>query len=267
MRRLDGNSLADTRAPRENQPKLPSQFSFETDDASTAIQTPRSFFLPLRYESRYQYPLIVWLHSDGHNERQVEQVMPHVSLQNFVSVGLRGVRAADSMGHGFDWPQTSAGVHAAARRINSAIDEAKSRFAIHADRIVLAGHGSGGMMAMRLGLQSPEQFAGIISVGGGMPRAGRLFSDFEVLRQRKLPILWQLATQKPGFDGDLLMDDLRQLMLTGSQVEVRQYLDDDEMNTVTLKDINQWVMERIVLGSTAEPESKPPTTPAFFSAN
>lgn len=120
---------------------------------------------------------------------------------------------------------------------------------------------------MRLGLQSPNQFAGVVSIGGALPRGGGLFNDFETLRQRKLPILWQLATQKADFDPDLLTDDLRQLMITGSQVELRQYVDDDEMNTVTLGDMNRWLMERIVLQDNVEVESQRSASPVAFSVN
>ena len=44
-------------------------------------------FTPLHYERNYAYPLIVWLHGPGDDERQVTRVMPLVSMRNYVGVG------------------------------------------------------------------------------------------------------------------------------------------------------------------------------------
>ena len=52
-----------------------------------------SFFLPVNYSANYEYPLLVWFHSNGFNEHQAEQVMPNISLRNYVRVGLRGTKA------------------------------------------------------------------------------------------------------------------------------------------------------------------------------
>ena len=45
-----------------------------------------SFFVPLHYEPNYAYPLVVWLHGPGDGHRQLKQVMPHISLRNYVAV-------------------------------------------------------------------------------------------------------------------------------------------------------------------------------------
>ena len=45
-----------------------------------------SLFAPLRYTPSYPYPLIVWLHGYGSDERQLVRVMPLVSMQNYVAV-------------------------------------------------------------------------------------------------------------------------------------------------------------------------------------
>ena len=44
---------------------------------------------PLHYERNYAYPLVVWLHGPGDNERQLQRIMPLVSMRNFVSIGPR----------------------------------------------------------------------------------------------------------------------------------------------------------------------------------
>ncbi|NND96431.1 MAG: hypothetical protein HKN47_03770 [Pirellulaceae bacterium] len=109
----------------------------------------------MHYESNYQYPLIVWLHSDGFNENQIDHVMPHVSTRNYLATGIRGTRAIDSVGHQFEWHNSAAAIDATHEKVLCAIDEVSDRYSIHTSRIVLAGYRSGGTMAMRIALRDP----------------------------------------------------------------------------------------------------------------
>ena len=226
----------------------------------------RAFLLPLHYESNYRYPLVVWLHSDGFNENQVQHVMPHISLRNYVAAGVRGVRAADSLGHRFDWASSSAAAGAAHEAVARTIDEAAERFSIDPSRVILAGYRSGGSMALRLALRDPRRFAGVISLGGTFPSAGGVFGDLASLRQRQLPMLWQWATASGTFDPERLKTDIRSAMLMQAKVEIRQYDDDDEMNTVALADIDRWIMQRVVSGGQGS-ESSCSIAPVRFSSN
>ncbi len=118
------------------------------DNSWAQLTAHRSFFLPLHYVATYEYPLIVWLHSNGSNENQIDHVMPHISLRNYVGVGIRGTKAADAVGHRFDWHQSPAAIATSHEAVIEAIDEASERFSIHKSRIVLAGYGAGGTMAI-----------------------------------------------------------------------------------------------------------------------
>ena len=91
---------------------------------------PRSFFLPVHYTASYRYPLIVWLHHDGFNEHQIDQIMPHVSTRNYIGIGIRGNQAADSAGHCFGWHDSPAAIDSTHDAIQEAIAEAKHRFSI-----------------------------------------------------------------------------------------------------------------------------------------
>ena len=53
--------------------------------------TPHALFVPMHYEPNYAYPLLVWLHGPGDDERQLQRVMPLISLRNYMAVGPRGV--------------------------------------------------------------------------------------------------------------------------------------------------------------------------------
>jgi phospholipase/carboxylesterase len=208
---------------------------------------PRSFFLPLHYTPSYRYPVIIWFHHSGFNEHQIDQIMPHLSLRNYIGIGVRGNQAADSAGHCFDWHDSPAATDATHGAVCEAIEEATSRFSVDLQRVVLAGYQNGGTMAQRVALRSPKQFAGVISMGGLMPR-GEL-GLFDELRQRKMPLLWQWSANNPLYNEENLRADCQLAMSISADVEIRQYANDDEMNTVTLKDANDWVMRKIIANS------------------
>ena len=235
----------------------------------THFSAPRHFFLPMHFEPKYQYPLIVWLHNDGYNENQIEQLMPHISLRNYIAVGVRGNRAADSVGHRFDWHDSSAAIETAHHRVAGAIDDAVSQFSVHPDRVVLAGYRSGGTMALRIAMRDPSRFAAVASFGGRMPNGGNAFGDLNTLRRHRLSMLWQWAEDDACYQPDSLKEDIQSALTINAKVDILQYKGDDEMNTAALSELNQWIMSRVVSGvATASAAADPwSTSPTGFSNN
>jgi phospholipase/carboxylesterase len=121
----------------------------------------------MHYEANYAYPVVVWLHSNGGDEKQLLRVMPHVSMRNYVGVGVRASFPCD--GRGYQWQQSSQNILTAENRVQEAIAAAQAKFNVNADRIFLAGHEAGGTMAFRLALRSPRKYAGALSAGGRFP--------------------------------------------------------------------------------------------------
>jgi phospholipase/carboxylesterase len=248
------------------QDSLPHGEEFFVETSSWAhLRSHRSFFLPLHYTSSYEYPLVVWLHCNGFNENQIDHVMPYISLRNYVGVGIRGTRAADSFGHRFDWHDSPAAVAATHDAVVEAIDEAGERFSVHPRRIVLAGYRDGGTMALRIAMRQPDRFAGAISLGGRMPQGA--IRNVNQLRQRRLPMLWQWGQGNADYTEENLKRDCRSSMIIGGQVEVRQYPGNDEMDTVTLRDVDEWIMRRIVSGSSVADSDRWATSPTLYSSN
>jgi phospholipase/carboxylesterase len=229
------------------------------------VAAGHAFFLPLHYTPTYQYPLLIWLHSNGFNENQLDDVMPYISLRNYVGVGVRATKAADAIGHRFDWHQGTAAIAAAHDAIITAVDEASERFSVNSDRIILAGYRDGGTMALRIAMRQPKRFAAAVSLGGAMPH-GAIRNIIE-LREKRLPMLWQWGGARQDFTSDLLKSDCRMAMSIGGQVEVRQYPGDDEMDTVVLKDIDDWIMRRIVSRSSTSTSDRWASSPTAYSAN
>ncbi len=224
--------------------------SFDSIVPESAFRTGHMFLLPVHYEEKYEYPLVVWLHDDGNNETQLKQVMPHISLRNYIAVGVRATKAADSIGHCFNWSDSKSAVHQAYESVVNLIDECSERFSINTDRVVLAGYRSGGSMAMRIAFRDPNRFAGVVSMGGYLPKSGHAFSSLHKLRDRKMPMLWQWGLENPSFCMDRLAKDLTSAQMAQLSLLVQQYTGtEDEMSTEVLADIDRWIMNRIVAGN------------------
>jgi len=254
-------------ASKQSGPPDDEQFDCECDSIASvaAVVGGRSYFLPLHYTPSYRYPVIVWLHCDGFNEHQIDDVMPHINLRNYIGVSVRASHAADAAGHRFNWHHGATGIAFAHETVVGAIEEAEERFSVHESRIVLAGYRSGGTMALRIAMRDPYRFAGAISLGGAMPRGA--IRNFSQLRRRRLPMLWQWAAGRSDYTAETVRDDCRLALDASAQVELRQYPGDDEMDTVVLRDLNEWMMRRIVSDDCSAATERWATGPTTYSAN
>ncbi len=211
--------------------------------ARPATDSPVATFIPKHYESGYAYPLLVWLHDSGGNERHLPQVMRHISLQNFVAVAPRAPHASSADRRLFDWRQQSDAITQAEQVIDDAIEIAESRYNIHSKRIFLIGHGAGGTMATRLALHRPQAYAGAASIAGSLPRSHRPLRQLKHLRG--FPFFLASSHDCPQYSQQEVCDDLRLLHAAGCSVALRQYPGDDDLTTVMLGDVNRWMMDRV----------------------
>ncbi len=78
------------KAPRE---KLEIHLDFARVSCQSADHV---LFSPMHYEPGYAYPLLIWLHGPGNDERQIMKMMPLISMRNYVGIAPKGVyRAAE----------------------------------------------------------------------------------------------------------------------------------------------------------------------------
>ena len=200
-----------------------------------------SLFLPLHYEKKYAYPLIVWLHGNDQSADQIQQIMPSVSIRNFVAVAP-SAPAIDRERNQL-WLQDPIAIGEAHESVVQAIDYATTRFNINPDRIFLAGAEQGGTMAFRIAFQRPDLFAGVISLNGPLPTERSLLGDWA--RCRDLPVFWAHCRDSEDFDHDTLCQQLKLLHVAGFSVTLRQYPGFKMMSDKMLSDGNRWVMEQI----------------------
>jgi phospholipase/carboxylesterase len=211
-----------------------------------------SYVAPEGYEANYAYPLVVWLHNAGGNERQLARVMPLVSTRNYVGLGVRGPAAAEC--RGYAWPQSVECITAAEERVGDAVAKTRQRFSIHSSRIFLAGFQSGGTMALRIALRNPEQFAGAVSIGGAFPDGHMPLARLAQLR--KFPLLLAHCRDSETYPIDRVCQELRLFHAAAMCVTLRQYPCDDEMTTQMLSDLDRWLMEQVTgvaASETADP--------------
>jgi phospholipase/carboxylesterase len=221
----------------------PSAFALEGSDYPGSGQTEISLFFPRRYEKNYDYPLVVWLHGGGDNQQQIIQVMPHISGQNYVAVGVQGTSLDMESGHGFCWVESEQDADEAVRRVFEAIEIATCRASINYERIFIGGYQCGGSMALRVAMQYPETFAGAFSINGGVPRTGQPLSKLEQLRD--LPLFISFGETAQQYSSTDACQDLKLAHAAHLSVMFRQYACGDELRTPVLSDINHWLMERI----------------------
>jgi phospholipase/carboxylesterase len=225
---------------------------FETELADS----PVSVFSPLHYERNYAYPLIIWLHGPHDDERQLRQIMPLVSLRNYVAVSARGTvdfsaidtatadaNDAELPKVGYGWSQTPDHLLLAETRVFAALKAAHRKFNIAPARVFLAGFACGGTMALRMALDHPEVFAGAASCAGVFPEGNRPLARIDEVRKLKL----LLATGRDGinYPPDLVCQHLRLFHTAGMSVSLRQYPCGDDLTTTMLSDMDRWIMEQI----------------------
>ena len=207
------------------------------------LDIPYATFAPIHYEERYAYPLIVWLHDAASNEQELRQVMPLVSMRNYVAIAPRGTWADEHNRRLFDWRQSSDGIELAHSQIADCVALSQERFNIHPQRIFLVGRGTGGTMALRAAWSDPGKFAGVVAINGPLPK--RLSPLRRVNELRRVPCLLATSRDSREYPIGQVCRDLRLLHSAGCTVALRQYPGGDCLTSNMLSDLDRWLMELV----------------------
>ncbi|QGJ72003.1 Phospholipase/Carboxylesterase [Planctomycetales bacterium 10988] len=200
-----------------------------------------SVFSPMHYEPNYAYPLFIWLHGPGQTECQLNQIMPQISLRNFVSVAPRAPQVSEGT-RGYTWGDQGDHFSTAIDAVFAAAERA-GRFRLNPDRVFLAGHGCGGTMAMRIGLAFPDQFAGVISLDGGLPQDGAPLARWK--EARSLPLFFGRTNQSQQYPLDRAKQDLQLMHNAGLSYCLREFQAHESLAATALEETNRWMMKLI----------------------
>ncbi len=268
-----------TTAKPKKQPQMREQLHVQLDFARVSHQVADYvLFSPMHYEPGYAYPLLIWLHGPGNDERQLLKIMPLVSMRNYVGISPRGIALPAETVSGakrfersntaipelmlrlnheqektkakekslkeiYDWPQTDEGITLAEQKVFDCISIAAEKCHVARNRVFLAGFGTGGTMAFRLAMQYPNEFGGVVSLGGRFPEGNLPLRQWNAIRN--LPTMLAIGKESPIYSPEDARSDLRLFHTAGLSVCVRQYDCGQELSLEMLQDVNRWVMERV----------------------
>ncbi len=218
--------------------------SFEINSATFSPATsdcPRAVFAPLHYEPKYAYPLIVWLHGPGIDQRQLLRIMPVISLRNYVAVAPQGILTQPR--EDYSWEQTTSHIDQAEQRIFESIESAAEKYNFSRRKIFLAGFDCGGTMALRVAMNNPQRFAGAISLCGHFPCGQKPFGNLAAAR--RMPVFLAAGRKSEAYTESQVCSDLRLLHSAGISITLRQYPYAQEIAPQMLQDMDRWIIEQI----------------------
>ncbi|MCU0711795.1 MAG: hypothetical protein MUC43_07020 [Pirellula sp.] len=145
-------------------------------------------YYPTNFVPTYDYPLVVWLHSQDSSEHELDYVMNALSDQNYLAVAPRANRRCKSKRRIFKWGENVLDYAFAEDVVWECIESALDNLPVRSDRIFLAGFGHGGTIAQWIGWQSPDSVAGVVSLSGPMPSLVGSMTQWKSIKE--LPVLF-----------------------------------------------------------------------------
>ena len=213
-----------TRAALDGSNPVPSE-------SPTREPGPFEIYRPAGYEPNYAYPLVIWFHDAGGNERDLHAMMSDVTDRNALGLALRGERVLRS--GGFDWlggdrPRRR-------QRLLAALRELRSEYHIHTERIVLAGQGSGADAAARVFWERPEWYGGLALFDIGWKSF-----PIDLIKREELPgkpVLLDLPTDSLG-DGREIAGQMRARGLDVTMEREHQ----ETIQRKTYRALDRWIL-------------------------
>jgi phospholipase/carboxylesterase len=206
-----------------------------------ALDFSHRLFTPEHYQDRYEYPLVIWLHSQDSSEYELDGVMPHLSLRNYVAIAPRAIQRSKLSERKFCWTQNGSGAAQAEQLVMQSIAHAINDLSIRPDRVFLAGYGMGGTLAQWIGLRNSESIAGVVSINGVFPK--RCESLLQWRESRNLPVLFIHGGQSAMCDADQTCHALQSAHRNGLSYQFLQFPCGDELNTAMTAMANQFIMK------------------------
>ena len=237
-------SQADVDAFLESVRDLPDS---DEADGKTLSETnlADSIFIPEGYEPNYAYPLIVWITHPGDDKAELHRRMSEISTRNYFGIALCapeplfGAATDDTTASEADYCLVEF-----EEQLFDTVSQLRQDFHLHTERVFLAGFGTAGTLALRLGLHRPEWFAGVAAFAGQFPDAPHVLSRFRDLQGKRVLL------GRGRMDSDVSLEEsvqtTRLLHAAGLRVCHRTYEAGHEITRTMLAEIDRWVMREIL---------------------
>jgi len=204
-------------------------------------------FVPQNYEPGYDYPLVVWLHSDASSEMELDHVMAALSTRNYIAIAPRANIKCKGNSRRFRWGSTTTDCAAAEDLVWDCVQAAADGLSVNTNKIFLAGFGSGGTMAQWIGLKYARQIAGVVSLSGCYPSAPQSLSNWK--QARNLSVLFAQRQGSTICSEDELMRAVRISHQSGLGFrfwQLRSEEDDaaeaNQLDSTMLDEANRFIM-------------------------
>ncbi|HEY3243831.1 MAG TPA: dienelactone hydrolase family protein, partial [Phycisphaerae bacterium] len=156
--------------------------SFEKFKPKAAKSEP-VIIVPPGIDETKPAPLIVALHGRGVTANSMVTVWADVAQE--AGAILVAPSAVLNAGRGYDWGE----VDEAEWVVMNALKQVAEQHKIDKERVVLTGFSQGGYMAFNLGVRHPEEFRGVIPVGGAYNRSIASPSFIKTARKPKFYLM------------------------------------------------------------------------------
>lgn len=203
---------------------------------------PNAISVPQYYESKYAYPLIVWLQPAGCRAPDLKQIMPVLSERNYfgtlsrLAFSIENPLSAFALGE--RQPGASRVPYNWAADVRRDVLHVRRNFHIHSERIYLAGVGAGASAAIQLLLEKPEWFAGAIALDPDLELAQVSVRKVRELGDKRLFTTAVMPSPE--------LNDLERLCFSaGVDVTHKNYPTELSLHRKVLLDVDRWLMAEI----------------------
>lgn len=210
---------------------------------ATDSEWPVSIFIPERYEDNYAYPLLLWFHSDGADENELEDVMHAVSPQNYLGLSLRGNVNAGHAGCRWNQEGLQFGSLTLLDLLHVTACRMRRAFHIHSERIFLAGAGSGATVALQVLAERPDWFAGAVLLNPVWNDNDPMPERLQELRGKSLLHCVSRSTSDDNLARNV--EIVRLLRSAGAQLTVELFDQDPDVTSGDVRFVDHWLISQL----------------------
>ncbi|MBM3971208.1 MAG: hypothetical protein FJ302_15325 [Planctomycetes bacterium] len=200
--------------------------------------------LPPHYEPNYAYPLIVWLHDAEWTARELLDLIPRISPQNYLGLAVEGLTPTNRFAAG---PMSPAGsldpLDALLETLKDVVPQMRREFHVHSERIYLAGFGDQALVALRMLLRRPEWFSGALAFGVRNTKLESALKNYDELRGKRVFLSAGVRDTRCSMPDVTSLGRL--LRSFGMQAVLRAYDSSDSPTPKMLSDVDHWLMNGV----------------------